>query len=665
VTGSGASTGLVLKGQIDGNIFFNGDSQPEGECQGVTEITLLYEGAGLLDLSCLQGCNPDIEIIVVDDQVNLKAREGYLPATLNLCTCQVLNNNPTFPEPAPGSQPQEQLPEPEVVAVTGLTLKYTGDSRVWLDARDGPKPVISKFVDPGETVTLQGPWPPYGDFSSSISVMLNGQSLTIPTTPDSPPQLWQSFGSLLITDVDLRYEGGRGGEQVMPLSSIALRYLGSRDVTVDCTAGPKPLGTHHLSQGDILEFEGPFTDGTFRKEIKIKERKGPDVKIPTDGDPKLAIGDIFGDYEVIDFITTGDGNDRYTLCHVPPGNPGNSQTLELSWSAYQSHLANHPDDYPGACHAVDDSDGDGVIDDIDNCPSVPNPGQEDSDGDGIGDACDSHPDSDGDGILDPVDNCPSVPNPDQLDTDGDGVGDACDGDDDGDGVPDGSDNCPLVANPGQEDSDGDGIGDTCDVDCGNCCPDGSTDCQSITIGCSTMPGMTFGQYKVISVVKRFSDGHLWLIDVSGWHPYQYGGAPSCSTCGGGQTPTTPGTVPQEPTEPTIRTFQMELTAARWNNQRQRIDAIQEDLSQYQVLVFVTNPAEVSDQVTMTISKPYGLTLSVQPGTATDPVSAGYNKYRFTVPANSGGTGSGQPAVTLLCDDPSGQLRFYTLSVVIS
>ena len=110
---------------------------------------------------------------------------------------------------------------------------------------------------------------------------------------------------------------------------------------------------------------------------------------------------------------------------------------------------------------------------------------------------------------------------------------------------------------------------------------------------------------------------------------------------------------------------MELTAARWNNQRQRIDAIQEDLSQYQVLVFVTNPAEVSDQVTMTISKPYGLTLSVQPGTATDPVSAGYNKYRFTVPANSGGTGSGQPAVTLLCDDPSGQLRFYTLSVVIS
>jgi uncharacterized repeat protein (TIGR01451 family) len=57
-----------------------------------------------------------------------------------------------------------------------------------------------------------------------------------------------------------------------------------------------------------------------------------------------------------------------------------------------------------------DSDGDAVLDDIDNCPYHYNPGQVDSDGDGWGDVCD---------------NC-ALWNPDQSDTDGDGVGDECD-----------------------------------------------------------------------------------------------------------------------------------------------------------------------------------------------------------------------------------------------
>ena len=90
---------------------------------------------------------------------------------------------------------------------------------------------------------------------------------------------------------------------------------------------------------------------------------------------------------------------------------------------------------------VADADGDGINDDVDNCPAVANADQADLDHDGQGDACD--PDDDNDGVMDSADNCPVLANPDQADFDHDGQGDACDLDDDNDGVLDGSDAFPM------------------------------------------------------------------------------------------------------------------------------------------------------------------------------------------------------------------------------
>ena len=122
-----------------------------------------------------------------------------------------------------------------------------------------------------------------------------------------------------------------------------------------------------------------------------------------------------------------------------------------------------------------DNDDDGVLNNDDNCPDDANPGQENADGDDLGDVCDTCPndssnDMDEDGICGDVDNCPEIANPDQTNQDGDDLGDACDicdldpdNDVDKDGLCGDADNCPNDANPEQENADNDEFGDVCDI----------------------------------------------------------------------------------------------------------------------------------------------------------------------------------------------------------
>jgi len=109
-------------------------------------------------------------------------------------------------------------------------------------------------------------------------------------------------------------------------------------------------------------------------------------------DPEDAIGESDRDSDP-ESDALGDADDTGTPTSDAPADVGDT------WTPPEEVL-----------HPSGDEDGDGVPNGVDNCPWVPNPGQEDRSGDGVGDACD---------------NCPDLYNPDQTDSNGDGIGDRC------------------------------------------------------------------------------------------------------------------------------------------------------------------------------------------------------------------------------------------------
>ncbi len=175
---------------------------------------------------------------------------------------------------------------------------------------------------------------------------------------------------------------------------------------------------------------------------------------------------------------------------------------------------------------VGDDDNDGIAQPHnggnDNCPSIANPDQTNTDvtqsppGDAFGDACDA--DDDNDSVNDAVDNCDFTQNAGQANNDLDAFGDACDADDDNDTIEDLEDNCDFDANTDQADTDGQGDGNACDTDDDNDSrldagipPDG---CPQGAIGWTSNGSTDFDTDGCRDIGEDFDDDNDTKLDVA-------------------------------------------------------------------------------------------------------------------------------------------------------
>jgi hypothetical protein len=479
------------------------------------------------DVKCADGIDNDN-----DTKIDCADTDCTRNAALEVCPAAVITTIKAIQDPTDAAHAAVALSTPtsqvrvKVKCVTIATdlVTYDGTKHAFYVAQAFPPAdtrwqgieVYTNTATPtvvvGDKVNLVGFYAEYYDYSQIIFGKIEPASGADCTgidagTPAPTPLLTQDLATATLAEP---YEGElvkigaarvyATGVQSKGGTTPAFNDLSILEASAPATLVPLIVSTRSVAKAAAVDDRFGWVTGTliyawsqFRLTPRVEADYGPANANPDDAD------------------SDGLTNTQEQLIGTNPSARDTDGDGKEDLAEVVDPTAPRDADCDGKIDAVEsailDTDGDGLMDEVD---------PDDGDGptgnpDGDAQLNNVDPNDDNDDYCDPGistplagictaigDNCPSKANNDQLDQDHDGKGDVCDPDMDDDQVCNPGvcslvlgvctrldDNCPLVANPDQTDSDGDGQGDACDPDDDN---DGICDPNEVAPSVCTSPG---------------------------------------------------------------------------------------------------------------------------------------------------------------------------------